>query len=69
MPLCMSSSHIGFSTMRMEPVYIMTGHAAGVAAPLSLEHGAPVQQAPVAALQEILIAEGQILDARPVRRT
>jgi hypothetical protein len=68
-PLCMSSSHIGYSTMRMEPVYMMTGHAAGVAAALSLEHGAPVQQAPVAALQEILIAEGQILDARPFRRT
>jgi hypothetical protein len=62
-PVCVSASHVAFSTLRMEPVYQMLGHAAGLAAALCLEHGTSVQRVLVQTLRERLRADGQILDA------
>lgn len=62
-PVCVSASHVALSTLRMEPVYQMLGHAAGLAAALSLERGTSVQGIPVQTLRDRLRADGQILDA------
>ena len=63
-PLCVSASHVAFASVRMEPQYMMLGHAAGVAAALAVRDGLAVQQVPVPELQQKLAAQGQILARR-----
>ena len=58
-----SASHIAYGTLRMEPVFMMIGQAAGEAADLSLKHNKPVQQIPVKELQDRLRAVGIALKA------
>jgi hypothetical protein len=60
-PVCLSASHIAYSSVRMEPQYMMIGQAAGVAAKLSLSHGVPVQKIPIGELQGVLRKDGSIL--------
>ncbi len=60
-PVAASSTHLGFSTLRMEPCWMALGQAAGLAAGLAIGSGAPVQAVPVAALQERLLAQGAVL--------
>jgi len=59
--VCVSSSHIAFSSVRMEPQYQMIGHAAGVAAAMAADADVPVQSVDVAALRARLAADGQVL--------
>ena len=59
-PVCFSASHVAYSSLRMEPQYMILGHAAGVAAALAVEKGVPVQAAPLAELQRTLLAEGAV---------
>nr|MCU0247829.1 FAD-dependent oxidoreductase [Bryobacter sp.] len=42
-PVCLSATHVAICTIRMEPVYMMMGHAAGLAALEAARSGAPVQ--------------------------
>ncbi|MEW9549135.1 FAD-dependent oxidoreductase [Nonomuraea sp. NPDC050783] len=60
-PVCVSASHVAFSSIRMEVQYQMLGHAAGLAAARAAATGADVQDVDVAALQEELAAAGQVL--------
>ena len=66
--VCVSATHVGYGTLRMEPVYMIMGHACGEAAALALDTGKPVQEVDVALLQERLLAAGQIIrtNRRPV---
>jgi hypothetical protein len=41
-PVCLSASHIAFGSIRMEPVFMMLGEAAGLAASISVERNIPV---------------------------
>ncbi len=69
-PVCLSSSHIAYGSIRMEPVFIILGQSAGTAAVLALEHGMSVQQVPYATLRERLMVDGQVLElmeTRPAR--
>jgi len=61
-PVCFSASHVAYSSLRMEPQYMILGHAAGVAASLALRSEKPVQQISVAALQEKLKSQGAVFD-------
>lgn len=61
-PVCLSASHIAYSSMRMEPQYMLLGHAAGIAAALAVRHGVALQEVPVDALQKQLLAEGAVLE-------
>ncbi len=64
-PWCLSASHIAFGSIRMEPVGMVLGHSAAVAALHALREGAPVQRVEVAALQTALRAQGQVLEVPP----
>ena len=60
-PVCISASHVAFSSVRMEVQYQMLGHAAGLAAAAAVAADRAVQDVDVAALRTRLAAEGQVL--------
>jgi hypothetical protein len=60
--VCFSASHVTYSTLRMEPVYMIIGQAAGVAAKLSLEAKLPVQEIEAGALTTRLRDQRAILE-------
>lgn len=61
-PFCLSSSHIAFGSIRMEPVYMVLGQSAATAAVLAQDAHVPVQRLDYALLRERLERDGQILD-------
>jgi hypothetical protein len=60
-PVCLSASHVAFSSVRMEPQYQMLGHVAGLAAASAARDQRAVQSVDVAALQQQLRDAGQVL--------
>ena len=60
-PWCISASHIGFSSFRMEPVFMIVSQAAGTAACLAIDDGVTVQNVNMAKLQAQLLADQQSL--------
>ena len=60
-PVPVSGSHVGFSTMRMEPCWMALGEAAGIAAAAAVREQIPVQRLPVADIQSRLLDEGASL--------
>ena len=66
-PVCLSSSHVAYSTIRMEPVYMMLGHASGLAAAMSLDQNVDLHALPPEKLKAQLVEEKQIIDAEPFR--
>lgn len=51
MPVCLSASHVAFASVRMEPQYMLLGHAAGIAAALAIVEGVGVHRVRIDALQ------------------
>lgn len=66
-PVCVSSSHIAFGSIRMEPVFMILAQSAATAAAIALDRGIPVQDVPYAVLRERLLADGQVLESAPDR--
>ena len=68
-PAPASGTHIGFSTLRMEPCWMALGEAAGIAINVSLDEGTSVRAANVVELQRRLLTAGAVLtyyeDAAP----
>jgi hypothetical protein len=60
-PVCVSSSHIAFGSIRMEPVFMILGQSAAAAASLAIDAGVSVQEVDYAQLSEILKKEKQVL--------
>ena len=60
-PVCVSSSHIAFGSIRMEPVFMILGQSAATAAALALDGNTTVQDVPYARLRERLLLDGQVL--------
>ena len=54
-PVAVSGSHIGFSTLRMEPCWMALGQAAGLAASISIDQNTKVKNINVTLLQEKLL--------------
>jgi hypothetical protein len=61
-----SASHVGMSTLRMEPQFMIIGHAAGVVASLAAKaatgSSGDVHAVPNASIHSMLLADGQILE-------
>lgn len=60
-PICVSASHIAFGSIRMEPVFMITGQAAATAAVLALEHKTSLQELDYSLLQQYLLRDNQVL--------
>ncbi len=64
--VCFSASHVSYSTLRMEPQYMILGQAAGVAARMAAASGKSVQDIDVQALRSRLKALKAELGTTPV---
>lgn len=61
-PVCFSASHVAYSSMRMEPQYMIIGHAAGIAAALAAAGGSALHDVSIAELQKRLRDEGAVFE-------
>jgi hypothetical protein len=60
-PVCLSASHVAYSSIRMEPVFMVLGQSAGTAAALALDRHTSVQELPYDVLEPVLLKDGQVL--------
>jgi hypothetical protein len=60
-----SASHVAYSSVRMEPQYMIIGQAAGVAAKLAIAGKKPVQEIDSAELTRILKEQGAVMEYVP----
>ena len=66
-PVCLSATHVAFSSVRVEPTWMVLGQSAGIAAAMAAETDVAVQRLSYKELRERLIAAGQVLDLQPLR--
>lgn len=66
-PVCVSASHIAFTSLRMEPVWMVLGESAGVAAVMAVDAEVPVQDVPYKELRKKLDDLEQTLDRIPAQ--
>jgi hypothetical protein len=60
-PVCLSASHIAFGSIRMEPVFMVLGQSAAIAAALSIDRQIAIQDLDYAELKDVLLKNGQRL--------
>jgi FAD dependent oxidoreductase len=61
-PVCFSATHVAYSTLRMEPQYMIIGHAAGVAARLAIDGNGAVQDVDAGALRKKLGSQRAVFE-------
>ena len=61
-PVCLSSSHIAYGSIRMEPVFMILGQSAATAAVMAIDSNIAVQDVPYDKLRARLLADGQVLE-------
>jgi FAD dependent oxidoreductase len=61
-PVCFSASHVTYSTLRMEPQYMMIGQAAGLAAKMAMEKSSAVQDINTQTLSDKLKHLGAVFE-------
>ena len=59
--VCLSSSHVAYSTIRMEPVYMILGQSAATAAAIAIDSELSVQKISYDILRYKLLQDGQLL--------
>ena len=64
-PVCVSSTHIAFGSIRMEPVFMILGQSAATAAALAIENGTDVNSLDYNILKTRLLKDKQILSHNP----
>jgi hypothetical protein len=68
-PVCLSASHIAYGSVRMEPVFMVLGESAAVAANMAIEAKTTVQEIDMRKLQQTLKSRGQVLEwTGPVKK-
>ncbi len=60
-PVCLSATHIAFGSIRMEPVFMVLGQSAAIAASLTIDNKTSVQDLPYEKLEKELLKYGQRL--------
>ncbi|MCA9264650.1 MAG: FAD-dependent oxidoreductase [Planctomycetales bacterium] len=66
-PVCVSSSHIAFGSIRMEPVFMILGQSAATAASMAIDEQLAVQDVDYGKLRVRLVADGQVLESDAAR--
>jgi len=61
-PVCLSASHIAYGSIRMEPVFMVLGQSAAIAAGLALDEKIAVQKISYKRLRRQLLSAGQVLE-------
>jgi len=61
-PVCLSSSHIAYGSIRMEPVFMALGQSAATAAALAIDEKIDVQAVDYEKLRTRLLADKQVLE-------
>ena len=61
-PVALSCTHVGISSIRVEPTWMILGQSAGVAAALAAKQNVAVQKLPYPALRDRLLAQKQVLE-------
>jgi hypothetical protein len=61
-PVCVSSTHIAFGSIRMEPVFMILGESAAALASLAIDRKSAVQDVPYEVLRARLLESGQVLE-------
>lgn len=61
-PVSLSASHIAFGSIRMEPVFMVLGQSAAVAAALAIDEETAVQEVEYETLRKMLKEENQIIE-------
>ena len=62
-PVCVSSSHIAYGSIRMEPVFMILGQSAATAAVFAIDNDVNVQDVDYNKLRARLLADGQVLES------
>ena len=60
-PVCLSSSHIAYGSVRMEPVFMILGESAATAASLAIDHNVNIQDVNYNELKNLLLNHKQHL--------
>jgi hypothetical protein len=63
-PVCLSTSHIAYGSIRMEPVFMILGQSAAVAASIAIDKHQAVQDISYDLLKEKLTARKQVLSLK-----
>ena len=61
-PVALSCTHVGISSIRVEPTWMIIGQSAGVAAALAADLDVNVQDLPYPKLRARLLAQKQVLE-------
>lgn len=61
-PVCLSASHIAYGSVRMEPVFMVLGQSAAIAATLCQKASCAAQDLPYASLKAELEKNAQVID-------
>jgi hypothetical protein len=61
-PVALSCTHVGISSIRVEPTWMSLGQSAGIAAAMSAKQKIAVQELPYSDLRARLVAQKQVLD-------
>jgi hypothetical protein len=61
-PVCVSSSHIAFGSIRMEPVFMILGQSAATLASIAVEKRKSIYDIPYNDLKSKLLEDGQVLE-------
>ena len=61
-PVCFSATHVAYSTLRMEPQYMIIGQAAGIAAKLAIDGRVAVQEIDANALRRKLVSQRVVFE-------
>jgi hypothetical protein len=65
-PVCVSSSHIAFGSIRMEPVFMILGQSAATVASMAIDNQSAVQDVEYQGLRQRLLSDGQVLELADV---
>jgi hypothetical protein len=61
-PVCLSSSHIAYGSIRMEPVFMVLGQSCATAASMAIDGGVAIQKVEYAKLRARLLDDKQVLE-------